>query len=109
GQHLMSLRARKRAIRGRVALGDAVLGRAPSEEASLLLDHLPAPTYPFGLEVVQDPFDVFSRESVRHPLSPFFRWWATTRLRRQCARACAAAYVTQYALQQRYPPAETAY
>jgi glycosyltransferase involved in cell wall biosynthesis len=57
------------------------------------------------VEVVADPYDVFAPGSVKHPLRPVFRWWFSRQLRRQCAGACAAAYVTQYALQRRYPPA----
>jgi glycosyltransferase involved in cell wall biosynthesis len=42
-------------------------------------------------------------------LRPFFRWWFTRRLRSQCAGACAAAYVTERALQRRYPPGPDAF
>ena len=38
-----------------------------------------------------------------------FRWWFTRALKRQCANACAAAYVTERALQHRYPPAPHAF
>jgi glycosyltransferase involved in cell wall biosynthesis len=57
------------------------------------------------VEVVADPYDVFAPGSVKHPLRPFFRWWFPRQLRRQCAGACAAAYVTRHNLQRRYPPA----
>lgn len=58
---------------------------------------------PYGVEVVADPYDSFAPGAVRHPLRPFFRWWFADQLRKQCANACAARYVTQKALQQRYP------
>src|SRR5207249_8547634 len=58
---------------------------------------------PFGVEVVGDPYEVFSAGVFQHPLRPVFRWWFTRQQRRQCAYACGAAYVTQYALQRRYP------
>ena len=61
------------------------------------------------MEVVGDPYDVFGPNSVRHPLRPVFRWWFTRALKRQCLRACAATYVTERALQQRYPPAPNAF
>jgi len=38
-----------------------------------------------------------------HPLRPFFRWSFPRQLRRQCAQACGALYVTDQALQRRYP------
>ena len=61
------------------------------------------------MEVVGDPYDVFGPNAVRHPLRPVFRWWFTRALKRQCANACAAAYVTERALQHRYPPAPHAF
>lgn len=64
---------------------------------------------PYGVEVVADPYNTFSPNAVKHPLRPFFRWWFTHTLKQQCANACAAAYVTEYALQRRYPPAKDAF
>lgn len=60
-------------------------------------------TLPYGVEVVGDPYDAFSPGAMKHLLRPVFRWWFYSQLKRQCASACAAAYVTQYALQKRYP------
>jgi glycosyltransferase involved in cell wall biosynthesis len=37
------------------------------------------------------------------------RWWLPRRMREQIAGACAAAYVSEDALQQRYPPAPDAF
>jgi glycosyltransferase involved in cell wall biosynthesis len=65
--------------------------------------------YPYAVEVVADPYDVFAPGSVKHPLRPFFRWRSPRRLRTDCAGACAAAYVTREALQRRYPPAPGAF
>jgi glycosyltransferase involved in cell wall biosynthesis len=64
---------------------------------------------PYGVEIIADPYDVFSPGSVRHPLRPLLRWWSPAQLRRQCAGACATAYVTRHALQGRYPPAPGAF
>ena len=89
-----------RAIQG----DDAVMLRAPALMADCLLPALHATGHPFGVEVVTDPYDVFSANAVRHPLRPFFRWLFTRRLRGLCAHACGAAYVTEHALQRRYPP-----
>ncbi|MGI6079106.1 MAG: glycosyltransferase family 4 protein [Fastidiosipilaceae bacterium] len=59
--------------------------------------------------MVGDPYDVFAPGAVRHPLRPLLRWWSPRRLRKLCAGACAAAYVTERTLQRRYPPAPDAY
>jgi glycosyltransferase involved in cell wall biosynthesis len=84
---------------------DAAILRVGSNVGNWVAAHLHRKGRPYGVEVVQDPFDAYAPGACRHALRPFFRWWLTRQLRQQCQRACAAAYVTQTALQQRYPPA----
>lgn len=81
----------------------AVILRVGSLIANILEDELSQRRYPYALEVVGDPYEVFSPGVVDHPLRPFFQWHFSRRLRRQCRRAIAVAYVTKRALQQRYP------
>jgi glycosyltransferase involved in cell wall biosynthesis len=88
--------------------GSAILLRPPGEIAAWVLWHTRKSGRPYAVEVVADPYDVFGPNAVRHPLRPVFRWWFTRALKRQCAKACAAAYVTEHALQQRYPSARDA-
>src|SRR5690606_23281178 len=95
-------------IRYHVRNAYAIQMRLPLMPASTIISALPAGK-PYGVEVVGDPHDVFAPGAVRHPLRPFFRWWFARNLRRQCAGACAAAYVTAQALQRRYPPAPDAF
>jgi glycosyltransferase involved in cell wall biosynthesis len=104
-QYLLRARRVKRAARKAVGPSDAVIMRVGSQIAACIEPLLRQTGHPYGVEVVGDPYDVFAPGSVRHPLRPFFRWWAPRQLRRQCAGACAAAYVTEHALQRRYPPA----
>ncbi len=87
----------------------AVILRVSSQISTGVEHHLRSTGRPYGVEVVGDPYDVFSPGSVRHPLRPFFRWWVPRELRRQCAAACATAYVTAQALQKRYPGAPGAF
>jgi glycosyltransferase involved in cell wall biosynthesis len=108
-QYLVAWPQIKKAARHIVKRGDAVIARAPSREGSLILKALPAPDYPFGLEVVADPYEIFSPGAVDHPTRPLFRWWDTRTLRDLCARSSATAYVTKRALQSRYPPGRDAY
>jgi glycosyltransferase involved in cell wall biosynthesis len=108
-QYLLKLPLIRAALRGLVKRGDAVLARAPSRETNLVLSALPDRSYPFGLEIVADPHDVFGPGGVLHPGRPIFRWWDRQKLRRQCGTACATAYVTEGALQRRYPPAAGSY
>lgn len=64
---------------------------------------------PFALEVGGDPFDVFSKQAFRHPLRPVVRMLYVWCLKRQCRRATAVSYVTESALQKRYPPSASAF
>ncbi len=104
---------RRRYVRAdlRCALGptDAVILRVGSQIAACLEPQLRRFGRPYGVEVVTDPYDIYAPGALHHPLRPFFRWWFPRQLRRQCARACAAAYVTEQALQRRYPPGAGAY
>ncbi len=102
-QYLLRVLQVNQAVRNAFTPGDAVIMRVPSQGASHLRPLLNQYKYPYGVEVVADPYDVFAPGSVKHPLRPFFRWWFPRRLRRLCAEACAAAYVTENALQSRYP------
>ncbi|WP_432984402.1 glycosyltransferase family 4 protein [Dactylosporangium sp. CA-233914] len=101
-QYLRRLPRLRRALRTAIEPGDAVLLRVPSAIATLLLRGLRGP---FGLEVVGDPYDVFAPGASRHPLRRPLRWWFTRRLRAQCRAASAVSYVTERALQSRYPAA----
>jgi glycosyltransferase involved in cell wall biosynthesis len=93
------------AVHRSICPGDAFVLRVPGNVGALAWGKLMAMDYPYAVEVIGDPYDVFSPGAVRHPLRGFFRWHATRQLRLQCARACAASYVTAQALQERYPSA----
>lgn len=95
----------RRAARRAVGPSDAVILRGGSGLAPALR----RTGRPYAVEVVADPYDVFAPGAIRHPLRPLFRWWIPRELRRQCAGARAAAYVTEEALQRRYPPKPGAY
>lgn len=105
-QFLIRLPKVKRAVRESVTLQDAVILRVPSTLANLLVPVLRQREQPFALEVVGDPWDVFSPGAVQYfwPVRMFARWWFTRALKKQCREAAAIAYVTRFALQQRYPP-----
>jgi glycosyltransferase involved in cell wall biosynthesis len=97
-----------RVIRAVLSDAEAVQLRVPCHIGGHVWRHL-SKDRPYGVEVIADPYDVFSPGSVRHPLRPLFRWWLPAQLRTLCAGACATAYVTRHALQDRYPPAPTAF
>lgn len=102
-QYIQKAQQVRRAVRSAVSANDAVILRVSSQIASSINPLLRQTGHPYAVEVVSDPYDVYTPGSVRHPLRPFFRWWFPHCLRHQCAAAGAAAYVTKQALQQRYP------
>lgn len=108
-QYLLKARQVKNAARNAVGSNDAVILRVGSQIAVCIEPLLSKAGHPYGVEVVSDPYDVFAPGANKHPLRPFFRWWFPCQLRHQCAGACAAAYVTEEALQRRYPPAPEAF
>lgn len=98
----------RRAVRQALGPEDAVILRLDSQLAACMLPLLMRARRPYGVEVVVDPYDVFAPGS-RHPFRAFFRWKFVYQLRRQCGAACAAAFVTESTLQQRYPPSAGAF
>jgi glycosyltransferase involved in cell wall biosynthesis len=98
-RHYLALRQTTQAA---LAQADAVQMRISCPIGGTVFAQLPLGR-PYGVEVVNDPYDVFAPGSVKHPLRPFFRWWFPHELRQQCASAAGALYVTQHALQRRYP------
>lgn len=108
-QYLQRIRRIRRDLAEASKHEGAVILRVSSQIGTGVEPHLRSEGRPYGVEVVGDPYDVFSPGSVRHPLRPFLRWWSPRVLRRQCRQACATAYVTAYALQRRYPGAPGAF
>lgn len=102
-RYLMNLPKIAAAMRAEFQYGDAVVLRVPSALATNLGARLYRKRYPYALKVVGDPRDAFASGAVRHPLRAVWRRWFSSELRRLCASATAAMYVTQTVLQQRYP------
>ena len=86
-----------------IADDDAVIMRIGSLIATFAVPSLLRRQHPYGVEVVGDPYEVYAPGGVQHPLRPLFRWWFTRAQKHQCWNAVGAAYVTQNALQKRYP------
>ncbi len=93
----------RRAVRSALQQQAAVIVRAPGATAGTVTAALRGSGRPYGVEVVGDPLDVFAPGSVRSVLRPLLRLWVPAALRKQCAGASAAAYVTATTLQKRYP------
>jgi glycosyltransferase involved in cell wall biosynthesis len=108
-QYLWRAQQVQRAARNAIGPRDAVILRVQGQISSCLRPWLRRTGRPYGVEVVGDPYDAFAPGYVTHPLRPLLRWWFPRRMREQIAGACAAAYVSEHALQCRYPPAPDAF
>jgi glycosyltransferase involved in cell wall biosynthesis len=102
-QYLLRRRAVGRAVRAATGPADAAILRVPSPIGTLLAQARARQGRPYALEVIGDPYDVLAPGTVEHPLRPLMRTLSTRHLRRQCRRAAAVSYVTEHALQARYP------
>jgi glycosyltransferase involved in cell wall biosynthesis len=105
--------ARRQAIAGAIerTLRDnaAVVLRAPGQLANVAAQSLIRSRRPYGAEIVGDPYDALAPGAGQGSLRPLFRWQQTRALKRLCRNAASVAYVTQFALQQRYPSAPRAF
>ena len=93
----------RRAIAAALAPDEAVILRVPGTIGTIAAGILRARGQPFSLEVVGDPWEGFGPSANHHPLRPLFRLQSAYELKRQCRRARVVLYVTQQALQARYP------
>ena len=102
-QYAQAARRVHHVLRTAVGKTDAVILRIGSWVGSLLDRQVNKRGRPYAVEVVGDPDDVFAPGGIEHPLRPALRWWFTREQKRLCDGACAAAYVTEYTLQRKYP------
>ena len=93
----------RRALLAIAEEGAPVIVRVPSNLAAILVPRLIARGIPYAVEVVADPWDNFSPGCTSHPLRPIFRRLYSSKMRQHCRDAAASLYVTERALQRRYP------
>ena len=108
-EYLRNLGRLRREIRTAVAGCDAYILRLPGAIGDLAAHEIRRLGREFAVQVLGDPWEVFSPGAVRTPLRPLYRRLMTRSLRRDCSQAAAASYVTRQALQRRYPARAGAY
>lgn len=90
--------------------GDAYILRVPGALGALASSVLHRKSIPYAVEVVGDPWDVYSsRSSLKHPFKPLLRVYGRVILQKMVKKASAATYVTRYYLQKRYPVTQGVY
>jgi glycosyltransferase involved in cell wall biosynthesis len=107
--YLRRLRELRRRTRMAMDACDASILRLPGLVSHLAWAELRRRRRRYAVEVVGDPWDALGPSTWPSPLRPLFRLVATRDQKRICAGAATIHYLTQRALQQRYPPAPDAY
>lgn len=97
------------AIKRSLRDASAVVLRAPGQLANVAAQSMIRGGHPYGAEVVGDPYDALAPGAGHGSLRPLFRWQQTRALKHLCRHAASVAYVTEFALQRRYPPAPEAF
>ncbi|MCU1308722.1 MAG: glycosyl transferase group 1 [Acidobacteriaceae bacterium] len=108
-EYLRKLVQLRSIIRKAVSNSDAYILRLPGSVGNLAAREIRRLGRGYAVEVVGDPWDVFSPGAIRTPLRPLYRRLSTRSLRRNCIEAVAASYVTRSTLQDRYPARAGAY
>jgi glycosyltransferase involved in cell wall biosynthesis len=108
-QYLRKFPQLKAQVREAVTKCDAYILRVPGLVGSLAWQEVQRLAKPYALEVVGDPWDALGPGTWPSIFRPVFRRAATHNLRRMCDRAMAVHYVTERALQRRYPPGKRAF
>ncbi|MGA8101103.1 MAG: glycosyltransferase family 4 protein [Candidatus Acidiferrales bacterium] len=107
--YLRELSELKRRTRAAIEASDTSILRLPGLVSRLAWAELKRLRQPYAVEVVGDPWDALGPSTWPSPLWPIFRLVATQSQKKICAGASAIHYLTQRALQRRYPPAPGAY
>ena len=82
---------------------DCGIFRIPSTVGYQFWNEFKKTKKPYAVEVVVDPWDFAAPGRLSTPLRPAIRWIWTSQLKKACMEANGVSYVTQFALQNRYP------
>ena len=103
-QYLQRFPQLRRRVRQAINEVDTLLLRVPGAIGQLVWREIRGSGRPYALEVVADPWDMFSPGAVPSIVRPFVRRVWSRKLRDMCREAPVVSYVTRAALQKRYPP-----
>ncbi len=103
-QYFQNHRVLRREVQQAIKGVDAYVLRVPGAIGQLAWKSLRILGRPYALEVVADPWDILSPGATRSIVRPIVRHLWSKQLRSMCVDATAVSYVTEGALQKRYPP-----
>lgn len=94
----------KKALQGITDVCDAILLRVPETLCFLIMDVAIRKKIPFAIEVVSDPLNLYTKATCPSKYRLVYKIWYYIQLRRASFFAKGTSYVTQYGLQEHYPP-----
>ncbi len=103
GGYLKQATKIKKILRSTLSNDGVYICRLPGNVGDNVIKVLKEKGIPYACEVVGNPWDVFAKGSVNHPLRPFIRRYARNSLKKQVYNSNAALYVTNKTLQSFYP------
>jgi glycosyltransferase involved in cell wall biosynthesis len=103
-EYFRSVAGLRRRVREAVEQADTSILRVPGIIGQLAWKVIRRLGRPYALDVVADPWDMFSPGAAPSPVRPVVRLNWSNRLIEMCRAAPAISYVTEDALQRRYPP-----
>ena len=107
--YLQKLNILRGSVRHAVDDSDAYILRVPGLVGRLAWQEIRRVKKPYALEVVGDPWDALAPGTWPSLFRPIFRRAGSRELKTMCRGAVAIHYVTESALQKRYPAARGAY
>lgn len=102
-EYVLRYSAIKKAVSGVVAGCSCAIFRIPSPIANLVQHEVVKAGLPWATEIVNDPWDNFAPGAFKSIFRPIYRRHFTRQVKQYAKNANGASYVTQYALQERYP------
>ncbi len=108
-QYLKNRKSIKKILNSIVKKDNVHLMRVPGAIGNLVSKILKKKAIPYGVEVVGDPIDVFSKGAINHPLRVLLKYLSYYNLKELVYASSAALYVTEYKLQSRYPVKNNVY
>ncbi|OQX78464.1 MAG: hypothetical protein B6D61_05435 [Bacteroidetes bacterium 4484_249] len=102
-QFLTQKRKIKKKLKDYLNKDAAVICRIPGALGHMAANILSKEKRLYAVEVAGDPIDVFAPGTFKHPFRFFFKYYGYFRLKKGVQNAIAALYVTERALQKRYP------
>jgi glycosyltransferase involved in cell wall biosynthesis len=94
----------KKAVKSSINQADAFILRIPGMIGTCLWEQLLDQGKPYGVEVLGDPHDSIGSAGGFKALQNILCTIASKKQKEQCQKAVAAAYVSEFYLQQKYPP-----